>query len=52
MRNVAVRTACYDLGMHEALWVVVIVAGVCGLLFVLDLVGLLGLLFSSRDKDE
>ena len=36
--------------MHEALWIVVIVVGVCALLFVLDLLGIASFIFSSTRK--
>lgn len=36
--------------MHEALWVVIIIAGICGLLFVLDLLGIASFIFSSTRK--
>jgi hypothetical protein len=36
--------------MHEALWVVIIVVGFCGLLFVLDLLGIASFIFSSTRK--
>ena len=36
--------------MHEALWIVVIIAGVCALLFVLDLLGIASFIFSSSQK--
>lgn len=36
--------------MHEALWVVVVVAGICALLFVLDLLGIASVIFGSMRK--
>jgi hypothetical protein len=36
--------------MHEALWVLIIVAGVCGLLFVLDLLGIASFISSAGRK--
>ena len=39
-----------EYGMHEALWIVIIVAGVCALLFVLDLLGIASFIFSSTRK--
>lgn len=36
--------------MHEALWVVGIVVGVCVLLFVLDLLGIASIIFSTTRK--
>jgi hypothetical protein len=36
--------------MHEALWVVIIIAGICALLFVLDLLGLASLFFTATRK--
>jgi hypothetical protein len=36
--------------MHEALWVVIIIAGICVGLFVLDLLGIASLFFTSTRK--
>ncbi len=36
--------------MHEALWVVIIIAGFCGLLFVLDLLGIATFIYSATRK--
>lgn len=36
--------------MHEALWVVIVVAGICVLLFVLDLLGIASPVFRSMRK--
>lgn len=36
--------------MHEAVWVVIVIAGICGLLFVLDLLGIASFIFTSSRR--
>lgn len=36
--------------MHEALWVVIIIAGICALMFVCDLLGIASMFFSLFRK--
>jgi hypothetical protein len=48
--STVVPPSCYDMIVHAALWVVMIVAGILVLDFVFDVLGIASFIFSSRRK--